>query len=156
MANRLNRFQSSRARGMCGRSILVRHHYCDGRFRRVHVERATHGNQFYKSSGAVVVAHIKRERQAVLSLRRFADSKAEHPENIPQPSGFVLASHVRWHGYISIKRCACDENRKLNSGFLRGLGHFDLKAVGKPPARTVPAFLRSLRVPPMRSDSCAT
>jgi hypothetical protein len=29
----------------CGRSILVRHHYCDGRFRRVHVEGAAHGNQ---------------------------------------------------------------------------------------------------------------
>jgi len=44
--NRLNRFQSSRARGVCGRSILVRHHYCDGGFWLVHVEGAANGNQF--------------------------------------------------------------------------------------------------------------
>src|SRR5437016_10380131 len=31
---------------------------------------------------------------------------------------------------IIVKRGASDENRKLNSGFLRGLGYFNLKAIG--------------------------
>src|ERR1019366_7162351 len=60
----------------CGRSILVRHHYRYGRFRRVNVEGAAHGNQFDEARGAVVVTHIQRKRQAGLSGLRFADGKA--------------------------------------------------------------------------------
>ena len=34
------------------------------------------------------------------------------------------------HGHISVKHGAGDKNRKTDSGFLRGLGDFNLTAVG--------------------------
>ena len=39
----------------------------------------------------VVVADVERNGQARLCGLRFADGKAEHPDNIPKPAGFVLA-----------------------------------------------------------------
>jgi len=48
-------------------SILVRHHHGDGRFRRVHVECATGGNQLHKPGAAVshVVASFSRATSRV-------------------------------------------------------------------------------------------
>ena len=58
------------------------------------------------------------------------DSETGHPNDIPKASGFVLAGHVRRHGDVGFKNCAGQEHRKFDSGFLRGLGHFHLHAIG--------------------------
>jgi hypothetical protein len=49
----------------------------------VNVQSATHSNQLDEPRGFVVVADIEGERQALLAGLRFADGKAEHPNNIP-------------------------------------------------------------------------
>jgi hypothetical protein len=48
--NRLNRFQSSRAREACQPSILVWHHYCNTGLRVVNVERAASGDEFHQTA----------------------------------------------------------------------------------------------------------
>lgn len=54
-------------------SIFIRQHDGDRRLRVVHVERATSGDEFDKTRGAVVVANVERKRQAAVSLRCLAD-----------------------------------------------------------------------------------
>jgi len=110
---RLNRCQSSRVIFL-RRSILARHHYGNGGLRVVHVEEATHGNQFDKARGAVVVANVERKRQAGLSGLCLEDGKAEHPDNIPKPSGFVLAGYVGRHGHVSVEHATCEKLRKAD------------------------------------------
>jgi len=126
---RLNRCQSSGVI-LLEWSIIVRHHYRDGGLWVVNVECATSGDQFHQSGAAVVVADIERNRQTVTTGAAAKDGKTYHRQNIPKPSGFVLAGHVRGHGHISIVNGAREKNRETDSGFLRGLGDFNLKAVG--------------------------
>ena len=61
-------------------------------------------------------------------LRRIA--KSCHPDDIPKASGFVLAGHAFRHGDECIKNGAGQKHREFDSGFLRGLGDFNLHAVG--------------------------
>jgi len=69
-------------------SIFIRHHYSNGGLRVVTIEGAATGNQLNQTWCAVVVTHIERKRQAGLSGLCFADSKTEHPDNIPTGSMF--------------------------------------------------------------------
>ena len=80
-ANRLNRFQSSRASNLCGASILVRHHQGDGGLRVVHVERAASGDEFHQPGGAVVVADIQGDGDAVNTWASADDPETGHPDN---------------------------------------------------------------------------
>lgn len=88
------------------------------------------GNQLHQPGAGVVVANIERERQAVLPTLRFAYGKTEYPDNIPKPSGFVLAGHPGRDSHISVINGASQKYRKTDSGLLRRLGHFNLKAFG--------------------------
>src|ERR1035437_10858463 len=56
-------------------SILGREHDGDGRLRVVHVECAASGNQFDELGGAVVIADIERNGDAVNSCPAAADGK---------------------------------------------------------------------------------
>ena len=112
------------------RSIFVRHHQGDGGLRVVNVQCAASGNQFDKRRCAVVVADIKRNGDAVATWAAAKDSETEHPDNIPKASGFVLSGHAFRHGHVSIENRAREKHRKFDSGFLRGLGDFNLHAVG--------------------------
>src|SRR5476649_1774197 len=90
-------------RDLCGASILVRHHYRDGGLRVVHVERATSGDEFHQPGGAVVVADIERNGDAVATWAGAADSETGHPDNIPKASGFILSGHAFRHSDVIIK-----------------------------------------------------
>ena len=65
-----------------------------------------------------------------MSRSAAENRKAEHPDNIPKASGFVLAGDTFGNGHKGIVNGAGEENGKLDSGFLRGFGDFDLEAVG--------------------------
>src|ERR1700677_2151335 len=109
-------------------SIFIWQHDGDCGLRVVHIECATSGDQFHKTRGAVVVANVERKRQAAVSLCCFADGKAEHPDNIPKPSGFVLPAHAGRHGHISVKDATREKDRKADSRLLCRLAHVNLKA----------------------------
>jgi len=110
--------------------IFVWHHHGDGGLRVVNVERAASGNQFDEAGTLIVVADIQGNGDSVATWAAAKDSETEHPDNIPKASGFVLTGHAFGHGYVSIKNRAREENGEFDSSFLRGLGDFDLHAVG--------------------------
>jgi len=107
-----------------------RQHHGDGGLRVVNVPRAASGNQLHQLGAVVVVADIERDGQAVNPWTAADDREAQHPANVPKASGFVLSRHAFRHGDIFIKHRVGQKHRKLDSGFLRGLGDFDLHAVG--------------------------
>ena len=74
---RLNRCQSSRV-SIFGQSILVQEHDSNGGLRVVNVERAANGGQPDKSRGAVVVADVQRNRQAVATGAAAKNGKPGH------------------------------------------------------------------------------
>src|ERR1035437_8862205 len=112
-------------------SIFVRQHDRDRGSRVVNVERATHGNELDESRGLVVVADVEGERQARLAVLRFADGKTEHPNNIPKPAGFVLASNTGRDSDKAVKDSVGEKNRETDSGFLGNFRNLDLEAIGK-------------------------
>ena len=91
---------------------------------------AANGGQPDKSRGAVVIADIQRNRQAVATGAAAKNGKPGHGDNIPKPAGFVLGFDARRHGHIKIINGAGEENREADSGFLGGFGDFNLYAVG--------------------------
>jgi hypothetical protein len=115
---------------LSGRSILIHEHDSDGWLWVVNVEGAANGGQPDKSRGAVVIADVQRNRQAVATGAAAKDGKPGHCDNIPKSAGFVLGFDTWRHGNVSIKDGAGEKNWKTDSGFLRGLGDFNLNAVG--------------------------
>ena len=75
------------------------------------------------------VAHVERHRQPAGAGLGADDCEAQHPNDIPEPAGFVLGRDSRRDGYALLIDSASDENREADSRFLRGFRHFDLKAV---------------------------
>jgi hypothetical protein len=67
-------------------SILVRHHYGDGRFWQIHVVGTTDGNQLHKTWAAVVVSDVKRILDTVAVPAAAFDGRAEHRNDVPKPS----------------------------------------------------------------------
>lgn len=110
--------------------IFVGHHDGDGGRGVVDVHWTGDGEQLHQFCGSVVVADVEREGQAGNSGSGFLDGKAEHPDNVPKPSGFILSTHVWRHGDVGVEYRSREENGKTDSGFLRGFGDFDLFAVG--------------------------
>ncbi len=72
----------------------------------------------------------KRNGDALATWAAADDSETEHPDNVPKASGFILAGHAFRHGDVRIKNRAGEKHGKFDSGFLRGLGDFNLHAVG--------------------------
>jgi len=56
-----------------------------------------------------------------LARLRFADGKTEHPNNIPKPTGFVLAGNTGRDKDEAVIDGASEENREADSGFLGNL-----------------------------------
>ena len=111
-------------------SILVRHHDGDGGLRVVHVERATLRDQLHEAGGPVVgVLDVQSDRDVILAAAAADDREAQHPDDVPEPAGFVLGGDVGRDGNVGVEYCAGQEHGKLDAGFLRGLGDFDLHAV---------------------------
>jgi len=111
------------------RLILVRHHHGDGGSRGMDVERAASGDEFNKFRGAVVVADIERERQAVATGAAALDGKSEHPDYIPQPPGFILPGDIWRHGDISVKHRAGEKDREADTRFGGDFRDIHLKPV---------------------------
>jgi hypothetical protein len=42
------------------------------------------------------------------------DGEAEHPDNIPRPSGLVLTGDVGWHGNVGVKHRAREKHGKTD------------------------------------------
>jgi hypothetical protein len=114
---------------VCG-SIFVRHEDCYGWLWVVNVQCAASGDKFDKPRCAVVVANIERNGDAVATGAGAKDGKSCHPNDIPQSASLVLAGDAFRHGDVFIKNGAGQKHREFYSGFLRGLGHFNLHAVG--------------------------
>ena len=110
-------------------SILVRHHHGDGRFRRVHVECAARRNQLHKLWAAVVVADIKRIRDAVASIAAAFDGMALADVSLHSDSTFarrfqachtelfcrIERKHIRHHPTClrpAQLHCRCDHTEK--------------------------------------------
>ena len=110
--------------------IFVRHHDGDSGLWFVDVERTASGNELYEFCSAVIVAHVERNGNTVATWAAAEDGKAEHPNDVPQAAGFVLAADLRRHCDISIEHGARDKHGQLDSGFLRRLGDVDLHAIG--------------------------
>ena len=113
------------------RSILVGHHYGDGGLGIVDVQRAAHGDQLDQAGAMGVIADVEGERQAGLAGARFADGKAEHPDNIPEAAGFVLAGHARRDCDVRAMNGAGEENGEADSGFLGNARNVNLFAIGE-------------------------
>jgi hypothetical protein len=76
----------------------------DGGFWFINVEGAASGNEFHWAWRAIVVSDMKRNRDAVETFAAAAlDCEKKHPDNVPKPSGFVLAGHVQCHGHITVR-----------------------------------------------------
>ncbi len=72
--------------------IFVGEHDGDRGHRVVDVHRASGGNQLGEAGRvAVGVADVERDRQAAGAGLRADDREAKHPDDIPEPAGFVLA-----------------------------------------------------------------
>ena len=57
------------------------------------------------------------------------DREAKHPDQVPEPAGFVLPGDTGRDCNALLVNSASDENREADSRFLCGFRHFDLKAV---------------------------
>ncbi len=114
----------------CAVSIFVRHHHGDGGLCVVDVERAAARNQLHEARGAIVVADVKRKRKAVGSGPRSPDGKAKHPDNIPEPSGFVLARHAGRNGNVIVEHAPGEKDGERDAGFTGKLRDFNLEAIG--------------------------
>jgi hypothetical protein len=113
----------------CSRSsILVRQEYGNGGLWVAHVQTATMGNEFDQLRAVIAVADIKRKRQAIKAGPGATDGEAEHVQHVPKPSGFILSGDSGRHSHVGVIDPASEENRKTDSGFLRGLGHVNLKS----------------------------
>ena len=108
-----------------GRSIFTGLHDGDGGLRVVNIQRAASGDEFYQAGGAVVVADIERNGDALNSWAGAMDGKSQHPNQVPEAASFVLAGHAGRHGHINIINGAGEKNRETDSGFLRGFRDFN-------------------------------
>jgi hypothetical protein len=66
-------------------------------------------NQLHEPGAAVVIADVEYKRQSGLAVP-LADGEAQHLNNIPKPSGLVLAGDIRRHDHVSVKDAAREKN----------------------------------------------
>ena len=66
-------------------------HKCNGRRRVIDIERPAHGDQLDQPGPAVVVANIESDGQAVATWAGADDRKSQHPHEVEQAAGFILA-----------------------------------------------------------------
>src|SRR5207249_234258 len=81
---------------------------------------------------AIVVADVKAEHDPAPVIRHVdggEDGAAEHPDNIPKASGFILARHAGWDGHELVKHRTREKHREPDARFSGGLRDFDLKPV---------------------------
>jgi len=93
------------------------------------VECAARGNQIHQPGAAVVVADIKLIGDAVAPVAKAFEGKAEHREDVPKPSGLVLADDVRRHGNLSVEDATGEKNREADARLGGGGGNVHLFAV---------------------------
>lgn len=111
--------------------ILVGEHDGDGRGRVVHVNRASGGAEGHQAGRVLVgVPDVERYRNADGASLGAGDGEAEHPDDIPEAAGFVLAGDTGRDGDALLVNSAGDEDREADAGFLRGFADVDLEAVG--------------------------
>ena len=59
-----------------------------------------------------------------------ADGKAKHPDNIPKPSGFILAGDTGRDGNELLEHAPREKHGKRDARLAGGRADFDLQAVG--------------------------
>src|SRR5262245_38321896 len=108
-------------------SILIPEH--DGDARRAVIVWAADCLEPNQRRRSILVVVADMDGEANLRSAAPSDGQPEHPNDIPQPAGFILTSHTRRDSNASLPHGPCQGDRKAETRFLGRAAHVDQNAV---------------------------